>query len=191
MAIPAVDARTICATNVDIDKAIREGQFREDLYYRISVISITLPPLRTRGDDILVLAHYFLRMFNDENKKRVKRFSPSALNFLKNYEWPGNVRELRNRVQRAIIMCDTTIIEPADLGCEVDLPLPAEQPKSGISLKEARERVESELIAAVMERQHGNIVKAAEELGVTRPTLYDLMKKHGFLLKERKHEADS
>jgi len=187
----AVDARTICATNVDIDKAIREGRFREDLYYRISVISITLPPLRTRGDDIQVLAHYFLRLFNEENKKRIKRFSPSALHFLKTYEWPGNVRELRNRVQRAVIMCDSTIIEPVDLGCEADLPPASEQLKSTTSLKEARDRVESELIASVMERQHGNIVKAAEELGVTRPTLYDLMKKHGFIIKDRKHEAES
>jgi len=187
----SVDARTICATNVDIGKAIREGQFREDLYYRISVISIALPPLRTRGDDILVLAHYFLRLFNDENKKRVKRFSPSALNFLKTYEWPGNVRELRNRVQRAIIMCDTTIIEPEDLGCESELPPESGQPRTNVTLKEARDKVESELIAAVMERQHGNIVKAAEELGVTRPTLYDLMKKHGFIIKERKSEVDS
>ena len=186
----AVDARTICATNVDIDKAIREGQFREDLYYRISVISITLPPLRTRGDDILVLAHYFLRLFNEENKKRIKRFSPSSLNFLKTYEWPGNVRELRNRVQRAIIMCDTSIIEPADLGCVADLPPVSEQPKSNITLKEARDKIEYELISSVMERQHGNIVKASEELGVTRPTLYDLMKKHGFIIKDRKHEAD-
>ena len=174
-----VDTRTVCATNVDIVKAIKEGQFREDLFYRISVISINLPPLRERGDDILMLANYFLRMFNDEHKKRVRRFSSASLSFLRSYEWPGNVRELRNRVQRAIIMSDATAIEPVDLGCEMELPELSESLTPIISLREARDRVERELVASAIDRQNGNIVKAAEELGVSRPTLYDLMKKHG------------
>lgn len=174
----AVDTRTVCATNVDIAKAISEGLFREDLYYRISVITINLPPLRERGDDILLLANYFLRLFNDENKKKVRRFSSSALNFLKSYEWPGNVRELRNRIQRAIIMSDTTAIEAADLGCEIEPPALTETAPV-VSLREARNKVERELIAVEIDRQNGNIVKAAEVLGVSRPTLYDLMKKHG------------
>ncbi len=174
-----VDTRTVCATNVDIVRAIREGKFREDLYYRISVISIKLPPLRERGDDILLLANYFLRMFNDEHKKRVRRFSAAAVSFLKSYDWPGNVRELRNRVQRAIIMSDEAAIEPVDLGCEMELPELSETMKPVIRLKEAREKVERELIINAIERQSGNIVRAAEELGVSRPTLYDLLKKHG------------
>jgi two-component system, NtrC family, response regulator len=174
-----VDTRTVCATNVDIAKAITEGKFREDLYYRIGVISITLPPLRERGDDILLLANYFLRMFNDEYKKKVRRFSLSALAFLNSYEWPGNVRELRNRVQRAVIMSDAAAIEPSDLGSEGELSAQPEPTQSGTTLREAREKVERELIASVIERQNGNVVKAAEELGVSRPTLYDLMKKHG------------
>jgi two-component system, NtrC family, response regulator len=175
----AVDTRTVCATNVDIAKAISDGLFREDLYYRISVISINLPPLRERGDDILLLANYFLRMFNDENKKKVRRFSVSALNFLKNYEWPGNVRELRNRVQRAIIMSDTSTIEALDLGCEIEPQALSETAPPVISLREARNKVERELISVEIDRQNGNIVKAAEVLGVSRPTLYDLLKKHG------------
>ena len=175
----AVDTRTVCATNVDIAKAISEGLFREDLYYRISVISINLPPLRERGDDILLLANYFLRLFNEENKKKVRRFSSSAINFLKRHEWPGNVRELRNRVQRAIIMSETSAIEATDLGCETEPPALTDTTPPVVSLREARNKIERELIAAEIDRQNGNIVKTAEILGVSRPKLYDLMKKHG------------
>lgn len=174
-----IDTRTVCATNVDIVRAIKEGKFREDLYYRISVISINLPPLRERGDDILLLANYFLRMFSEEYHKKVRRFSSAAVNFLKAYEWPGNVRELRNRVQRAIIMGSATALEPSDLGCEMELPVISEEMQPAISLREARDRVEREMIIAVIDRSNGNIVKAAEALKVSRPTLYDLLKKHG------------
>jgi two-component system NtrC family response regulator len=174
-----IDTRTVCATNVDINRAIKEAQFREDLYYRISVISINLPPLRERGDDILLLANYFLRMFNEEHHKKARRFSSAALNFLKNYEWPGNVRELRNKVQRATIMSDATALEPADLGCEIEAPSLSEDIQPAISLREARDKVEQEIISNALSRQDSTMVKAAKELGVSRPTLYDLMKKHG------------
>ena len=173
-----IDARTVCATNVDIVKAIAEGRFREDLYYRISVITMALPPLRERGEDILLLANYFLRKFNDEYKKKVRRFSASAVNFLRTYDWPGNVRELQNCVQRAIIMGDATVIEAADLGSCVEVSDGAETEQSVITLREARDKVERELIAVALDHHCGNIVKAAEELGVSRPTLYDLLKKH-------------
>lgn len=174
-----VNARTVCATNVDITRAIKEGKFREDLYYRISVISINLPPLRERGDDILILANYFLRMFNEEYNKKVRRFSSAAVNFLKSYEWPGNVRELRNRVQRAIIMSDSNALEPSDLGCDTGAAHTlTENIQPGVSLREARDRIEREMIAAAIDHYNGSIVKAAEALGVSRPTLYDLMKKH-------------
>lgn len=176
----AVDTRTVCATNIDPAKAISEGKFREDLFYRVSVISLHLPPLRERGDDILLLAHYFLRLFSEEYKKRVRRFSAAAVAYLKSYPWPGNVRELRNRMQRAIIMCESSTITPADLGCVQE---PEEQPQlvaPGIySLREARNRVEIEMLEAAIERHADNIQKAAEELGISRPTFYDLMKKHG------------
>jgi two-component system NtrC family response regulator len=173
-----VDTRTICATNVDIAKAINEGKFREDLYYRIGVITIALPPLRERGDDILLLAHFYLRLFNNEHKKRVRRFGAAAINFLKSYEWPGNVRELRNRVQRAVIMSDSSAIEPADLGCDSNLSTHPETSQGIMTLRDARDRAEREVVSATIERQRGNIVKAAEELEISRPTLYDLMKKH-------------
>ena len=173
-----IDTRTVCATNMDIAQAIKEGKFREDLFYRVSVISINLPPLRERGDDILLLANYFLRIFNDEYRKKIRRFSSAAVNFIKSYQWPGNVRELRNRVQRAIIMSESSALEPADLGCESNMPAVAENSRQAISLREARDRLELEMIAAAIDRQKGSIVKAAEVLGVSRPTLYDLMKKH-------------
>ena len=173
-----IDTRTVCATNMDIAQAIKEGKFREDLFYRVSVISINLPPLRERGDDILLLANYFLRIFNDEYRKKIRRFSSAAVNFIKSYQWPGNVRELRNRVQRAIIMSESSALEPADLGCESNMPAVAENSRQAISLREARDRLEFEMIAAAIDRQKGSIVKAAEVLGVSRPTLYDLMKKH-------------
>jgi len=173
-----IDTRTVCATNVDITKAIAEARFREDLYYRISVITIALPPLRERDDDILLLANYFLRKFNDEYKKKVRRFSAAAVNYLRTYDWPGNVRELQNRVQRAIIMSDAIAIEPADLGSEGDISAQPEPAQTFTTLREARDKVEREVIAVAIDRHNGNIVKVAEELGVSRPTLYDLLKKH-------------
>jgi two-component system, NtrC family, response regulator len=173
----SVDTRTTCATNVDIAKAIEEGRFREDLYYRIGVITIKLPPLRERGDDVLLIADSFLKTFAKENKKKVLRFSPAGAAFLKRHNWPGNVRELRNRVQRAVIMCEGASIGPLDLGCDFEPTASPVPSRDHVSLKEAREKMEREMILAAMERQSGNVLKAAEELGVSRPTLYDLMKK--------------
>jgi two-component system NtrC family response regulator len=122
-----------------------------------------------------------MRMFNDEHRKRVRRFSQASVSFLRSYEWPGNVRELRNRVQRAIIMSDAVALEPADLGCEMELPDLSEEIQPVVTLKEARDRVEREMISKAIDQQNGSIVKAAEELGVSRPTLYDLMKKHNLM----------
>ena len=174
-----IDARTVCATNVDIPKAISDGRFREDLYYRISVITIDLPPLRERGNDVLLLANYFLRKYNNEHNKKVRRFSAAAVKFLQSYEWPGNVRELQNRVQRAIIMSDAAVIEPVDLGGGVEQSTGLGDGPPIVTLREARDKVERDYISVAIDRHNGNIVKAAEQLGVTRPTLYDLMKKHG------------
>ena len=174
----SLNTRTVCATNVDIARAIKDGNFREDLYYRISVISINLPPLRERGDDILLLANYFLRKFKEEYRKKVRRFSSASMDFLMSYEWPGNVRELQNRIQRAILMSDASALEPSDLGCKMNFPAVLKDIQTVISLREARDKVEREMLSAAIDRHNGNIVKAAEELGVTRPTLYDLLKKH-------------
>ena len=184
-----VDTRTVCATNVDIAKAISDGSFREDLYYRVSVITINLPPLRERGEDIMLLAHYFLQMYNNEHKKKVRRFSASAVSFIKSHDWPGNVRELKNRLQRAVIMSDGASIKPEDLGCEQKMEDQQQSPYGIISLREARNLVERDMIGAAIDRHSDNILKAAEELGVSRPTLYDLMKKHG--LKKDWHTTES
>ena len=173
----SIDTRTTCATNLDIAKAMDQGHFREDLYYRIGVINIKLPPLRERGEDIMLLAETFLKLYAKENKKKALRFSEAGCGFLRRHPWPGNVRELRNRVQRAVIMCDGSNIGPFDLGCDMEVPVSPEAGRDHLSLREAREKMEREMILEAMARQSGNILKAAEDLGVSRPTLYDLMKK--------------
>jgi two-component system NtrC family response regulator len=173
-----VDTRVVSATNIDIEKAIREGTFREDLYYRTAVINLHLPPLRERGSDIMLLANLFLRRFSEGLNRKVKGFSTAAVEQLQSYEWPGNVRELENRIQRAVIMSDSPLVEPSALGFGgTQLPLKSPAAEK-MTLKEARDRVEKDMIVSVINQQNGNIAKAAETLGVSRPTLYDLMRKH-------------
>ena len=191
----AVDTRIIAATNIDIEKSIKDGRFREDLYYRIGVITIELPPLRERGDDIELLGNVFIQRFSQEFGKKVRGFSLEAIQYLKDYSWPGNVRELENKVKRAIVMAETPIIEAWDLGfierseSESNSPAnPGEGAQSIIgdelltddmTLKEARYQVEHRLLQSTLEKTQGNVQKAAEQLAVSRPTMYDLMKKHG------------
>jgi two-component system NtrC family response regulator len=188
-----VDARIVAATNLDIDESIKKGNFREDLYYRIGVVSAKLPPLRERGDDITLLANLFMRRFANEYKRRVKCFSVAALRKINSYEWPGNIRELENRVKRAVIMTDSLTIEPWDLGfAQVTSPQTGDEAAesrhalslSGMTLKDARSMVERMLLAEVLEAAEGNVLKASEALGVSRPTIYDLMKKHNFIVDE-------
>jgi two-component system NtrC family response regulator len=174
-----VDARILAATNIDIQKAIQDGRFREDLYYRLGVLVINLPPLRKRGEDIVFLANLFLRRFSEEFKKKVRGFSPASIKLLEAYEWPGNVRELENRIQRAVIMSELSVIEPYDLGFAERSAMQKAVVAENITLKEARDRIERELVVAAVEKHNGNIARAAEELGISRPTLYDIMKKHG------------
>ncbi|WP_243373894.1 PEP-CTERM-box response regulator transcription factor [Geotalea sp. SG265] len=174
----AVDARIISATNIDIAKAITEGLFREDLYYRISVITVNLPPLRERGDDILLLANIFLKRAARDFGKKIRGYSASTLKLLKSYNWPGNVRELENRVQRAVLMSDSSLIEPVDLGIGESSQAQIMTPLDSMTLKDARDRLERQMIVSALGRQEGNIAKTAEALGVSRPTLYDLMKKY-------------
>lgn len=176
-----VDTRIVSATNKDIETAIREGGFREDLYYRTAVVTIHLPPLRERGSDIDLLANLFLRRFSEGLNRKIKGFSQAAMAHLRSYAWPGNVRELENRVQRAVIMAESLILEPADLGFDEPTTAALSEGMRRMTLKEARDKVERELIASVLREQEGNIVKSSELLGVSRPTLYDLMKKHGMV----------
>jgi two-component system, NtrC family, response regulator len=172
-----IDSRTTCATNADIVRALIDGRFREDLYYRIGVITIKLPPLRERGADVLLIAESFLLRCARENRKKGLHFSPAGLDFLSRHTWPGNVRELHNRVQRAVIIGEGPSIGPEDLGCDGDTLLRPDPDAKICSLPEAREMLERKMILAAIERESGNILKAAEALGVTRPTLYNLMRK--------------
>jgi len=177
----SVDVRIIAATNIDISKAMEEGRFREDLYYRIGVVTVNLPPLRSRGDDILLLANMFLRKFSTDCNKKVRGYSLEAEQSLTSYSWPGNVRELENKVQRAVLMVTGNLVEADDLGfAPQSLATSASAEVQEMStLKDAREALEREMILTAIRNQGGNVAKAADILGVSRPTLYDLMKKHG------------
>ncbi len=184
-----VDVRVVAATNIDIQQAIQQGSFREDLFYRLGVISVDLPPLREREDDVFLLSHLFLHRYNGEFGKKIRGIGQNAMEALRGYEWPGNVRELENKIKRAVVMADQPFLEPGDLGFAGFAPTegPAEGTQAGgialayegLTLKEARQRLEKELLLIALEKEDGNIVRSAEILGVSRPTLYDLMKKHG------------
>jgi two-component system, NtrC family, response regulator len=167
-----LDLRVIAATNRDLKAQLEKGAFREDLYYRLSVVTIHLPPLRERSEDTVLLANTFLRRAAQEHRRRV-RFSAAALRALNAHGWPGNIRELENRVGRAVIMAAGRLIEPADLDLA---PAPDESPAA--SLRGARAQVERDAVVEALVRQRGNISRAARDLEVSRPTLHDLLRKH-------------
>jgi two-component system NtrC family response regulator len=168
-----VNTRIIAATNADLKQSIAKGSFREDLYFRLAVVVISLPPLRNREDDIEVLARAFLERFAVQNHRAGLSFTPDALRALIRHPWPGNVRELQNRIQRAAIMADGKRI------MATDLELDSAAVGSSATLKEAREGVERELVQRALKRHGGKISPAAVELGISRPTLYELMDKLG------------
>jgi two-component system NtrC family response regulator len=178
-----VNCRIIAATNVDIEQAMREGAFREDLYFRIGVVTINLPPLRERGADVLLLARHFLSSIGVQQKTKVQGFSAAAEKAMLHYPWPGNVRELENKVRRAVILTSGQRIGPEDLGIEPEPVQPAPEgavPSAGRkTLKEARNEVERDMVEQALRTFSGNIVQAAKSIGVSRPTFYDLLKKHG------------
>ena len=184
-----IDTRVIAATNIDLNRAMQEGGFREDLFFRISVISINIPPLRERGFDIKLLANTFLERYKVMFKKKIKGFSRSAVDELERHPWPGNVRELENKVQKAVITADSNVIGSHDLGLDAQ---PEEAVRGGrpgkrckeVTLKEARKRLEIDLIANAVERHNGNIKRASAELGISRPTLYDLIDKYKLPVKD-------
>ena len=169
----AVDTRVICATHKDLGGLIAERLFREDLYYRISELSIAIPPLRERPGDAILIARSLLGRFRQLRPTPVRDFSPSALAAIEAYAWPGNVRELENRVKRAVIMAESPIIEAADLELE------ALAGNGFRTLREARDEAEASAIQLALAASHGQIGKAADVLGVSRPTVYHLIKKYG------------
>jgi two-component system NtrC family response regulator len=168
-----VNARVIAATNVNLNQAMLEGRFREDLFYRLGVVVMTLPPLRERSEDILLLAHVLLQRYAAESRNPIKGFTRQATTALQNHGWPGNVRELENRIKRAVIMAQGTRLTPADLDLTL---LYAEYEHRG--LREAREAMEKELIRRALARNQGNMTRTAHELGVSRPTLHELVSKY-------------
>jgi two-component system NtrC family response regulator len=170
-----LDVRIISATNSNLEEEIKKGGFREDLYYRLSVVTIHLPSLRERGEDILLLANYFLEKSSQKLGKK-KKFSKKTLRTIMNYSWPGNIRELENRIERAVILSENIYIEPEELG--IDEKGLRMQGLSGLTLKEARESLEKMLVEDALEKSQGNISLASEKLGIARSTLYDLMHKY-------------
>ena len=168
------DARIIAATNADLKQATANGRFREDLYFRLAVVIINLPSLRQRGDDVILMATQFLRLFAEQAGKPELTFTPETLQALRRHQWPGNVRELQNRIQRAVIMADGNRIAVKDIELgHVTQSVPI------TTLKAARESTEREIIQQALRRNAGKISAASVELGISRPTLYELIEKLG------------
>jgi len=172
-----VDARIIAATNVDLDQAVAERRFREDLYFRLHVLALTMPALRERGTDVELLAKFYFHKFAVEQRRRVKGFSASALQAIRDHDWPGNVRELINRVRRAIVMTEHRLIRPSDLGLDAH-----ETPIAAIALEQARADAESRAIRASLKAARNNVSRSARTLGISRVTLYRLMAKHNIVV---------
>lgn len=169
-----VDTRVVAATNADLKKGMLDGTFREDLFYRLAVVQLLLPPLRDREGDILLLANSFLHQFSTQNEKSGLVFAPDATRALVRHPWPGNVRELQNRVRRAVIMSSEKRLTAQDL----ELTSGPASPQN-TTLKEAKESLEREMLQQALRKHSGKISSAALELGISRPTLYELMAKLG------------
>jgi two-component system, NtrC family, response regulator len=175
-----VDVRVVCATNQKLHELIAQQRFREDLYYRIGEITVNVPPLRERPGGAVVLAHAFLRKFSAQQGRARRGFSDDAMQAMASHGWPGNVRELENKVKTALIMSDGPLITAADLGL-----VAGEGGQHVFNLKEVRSRAEKLAVHQALVMADGNVSKAAELLGVTRPTLYDLMEKFGMRTPEQ------
>jgi DNA-binding NtrC family response regulator len=168
-----VDIRIICATNKNLEEMVKEGLFREDLLYRINTIQIEVPPLRDRGDDIMVLAEYYLGKYATRYEKRGLRINQAAQEKLLRYHWPGNIRELRHTMEKAVILSESPVLAPADFFLKTmgSPPIHGEQ----MTLEEMEKR----MIVSSLENSGGNLSRAAESLGITRQTLYNKVKKYG------------
>ena len=169
-----VDARVIAASHVNLEKAVAAGLFREDLFYRLNVLLLDVPPLLERKDDLALLAKYFFKTFVQDRNPGLRGFGSKAIHAVKAHDWPGNVRELINRVRRAMVMAEGRLITPQDLGLERRNGL-----RNGAALDDARIRAERSAIYVSLQRTGKNITHAAHDLGISRMTLYRLMEKHG------------
>ncbi|MEN6475131.1 MAG: PEP-CTERM-box response regulator transcription factor [Syntrophaceae bacterium] len=166
-----VDTRVIAVTNVNLKEAVQDQRFREDLFYRLNVVPLVVPPLKERNEDIPHLANHFLKVYSQEIGRRLKGFHLAAIDAMLAYHWPGNVRELQNRIRRAVVVAEGTHVESKDL----DLGTLVTGKRT---LKDARDAAELAVIKEALARQNYNITKAAQELDISRPTLHDLIKKH-------------
>lgn len=169
-----VDVRVVCATHRNLKEMVQTGQFREDLFYRLTEIEIDIPPLRERIGDAALLAHHFRNKFAEQEKRTTLAFSEDALAKMEIYHWPGNVREVENRVKRSIIMADGPNINAEDLGLGA-----VTDEEEAINLRQVRDDAGKKALLRALARSGDNVVKAAEILGISRPTLYDLMNRYG------------
>ena len=184
-----MNVRIIAATNQDLEKTVREGKFREDLYYRLNVLRLEAPPLRVRGHDVVLLAEHYIRVFSQEFRRPVRRLSPAAEQALLAYSWPGNVRELRNLVERAVFLAESESLEPTDFesmhtlhketgaagGSDIALP------EHGLNIED----VERRLVVLALERTKGNQTRAAALLGLHRDQIRYRIEKFGLKPDER------
>ena len=169
----SVDVRVVCATNQNPEQLIQTGEFREDLYYRVSEITINIPPFRDREEGRLILARHLLQKYCKAQGQAINGFSDDAVQAIESYSWPGNVRELENKIKGAVIMAEGKLVTAADLGINA-----GEVEDESLNLRSVRQRAESKAIRVALTRSYGNISKAADLLGITRPTLYDLLSKY-------------
>ncbi len=170
----AVDVRVVCATHQNLAELIRDGRFREDLFYRLSEIVVNIPPMREREGDPALLAHAFLEKFCKNQGRSLQGFSTDAMQAIETYRWPGNAREMENFIKRAVIMADGPQITQEDLGINL-----TEAEIFPLNLRQVREEAERKALVRALGRVGGNVLQAAELLGISRPTLYDLLNRHG------------
>jgi two-component system NtrC family response regulator len=170
----AVDTRVVAATNMNLTEALELGTFRKDLFYRLSVVQIAVPPLREREEDPVLLAQAFVLKSREQLNARVTGLSDEAREAIRAYAWPGNVRELENRIKRAVVMAHGTTLQPVDLELSA-VPAPA----AYLTLREARSQFEKNLIRQALARTNGNVTRAAEELGISRQGLHESILKYG------------
>jgi len=171
-----VDVRVVAATNRDLEKEVKAGKFREDLFYRLQVMPIVLPPLRERRGDVVLLANYYIDRFNTEFRKKIRGLSPAAVALIEQYQWPGNVRELRNAIERAMLLIDRNVLEPQDfILTRTVTPTEFVLPAEGVNLDE----VERQLLVQALERSSGNQTHAAQLLGINRDQVRYRIEKFG------------
>jgi two-component system, NtrC family, response regulator len=172
-----VDLRVISATNSDLGAQIRIGRFREDLYYRLDVVTFVMPPLRDRGEDVVIMAKFFLNQYSAQQSKNILGFAPEAVTAIQMHSWPGNVRELINRIRRAVVMADSPWILPEHMSLKISEINP-EPIFDGLGLKEAKQKLEFELVSAVLQKYRWNVRLAAKALKTSRSVIYNLMGKY-------------